>query len=563
MTRRCGKSTTLMDEEILQKAIVEQAEQDPQDQAGLIVKVEEIHFNEILKLRLEYRNILIIDHLWEFTSLAKLDLNHNVIEKIEGLDRLINLTWLNLSFNSIEKIEGLESLRKLEVLNLSNNRISVIENIDTLEKITHFFIANNLIEKLDKVLYLRKFKNLFTVNLFGNPVSKEDDYKFFIAAYFPNLVCLDYRLLDENTKNEASIKYHYVLEEMKREELPMQQADEAEQSQESKVKLHTDAFVEFLNGSYLFKSMFEDDPEAETLHCVPEVAHLLQTYPLLSSFLINAGVLIIKYNLWKLALEFLNPILTFEHQMVEQCMQLFEIGLAEHKRRETEVSSFFSGQDKAVMDYQQKASEILENFEQEQKKRIVELKQLSDPDLLEVKINHYNDEINQLCNSLMALEFQLVSQLEDIIKKLDINISDIVGNFSETVQGIYPFLVHTFAQCRDLEDSYNEKVQKIAVATLENVSKDKLDKDMPDDVKMLFTDKDTVMDALTTGHDNHLLKINGRETQLVTRVNAWKVALIKGIQDKELKRNRMRISDIHRYVDHLWEQLEELQYHHL
>uniref|UniRef100_A0A8C9ZJY5 Dynein regulatory complex subunit 3 n=1 Tax=Sander lucioperca TaxID=283035 RepID=A0A8C9ZJY5_SANLU len=468
MTRRGGKSTTLMDEEILKKAIVEQAEQEPQDQAGLIIKAEEIHFNEILKLRLEYRNILIIDHLWEFTSLAKLDLNHNLIEKIEGLDRLINLTWLNLTFNSIEKIEGLESLRKLEVLNLSNNRISVIENMDTLEKITHFFIANNLIEKLDKVLYLRKFKNLFTVNLFGNPVSKEDDYKFFIAAYFPNLVCLDYRLLDEKTKNEASIKYHYVLEEMKCEELLMQQADEAEQSQESEVKLHTDAFVEFLNGSYLFKSMFEDDPEAETLHCVPEVAYLLQTYPLLSLFLIN----------------------------------LFEIGLAERKRRETEVNSFFGGQNKAVMDYQQKASEILENFEQEQKK--------------------------------VSCEDQL-----------------------------RPVLLHTFVQCRDLEDNYNEKVRKIAVATLEDVAKDKLDKDMPDDVKMLFTDKDTVMDALTTGHDNHLLKINGRETQLVTRVNAWKVALIKGIQDKELKRNRMRISDIHRYVDHLWEQLEELQYHHL
>lgn len=42
-----------------------------------------------------FTDILIIDHLWEFTSLAKLDLNHNLIEKIEGLDRLINLTWLS------------------------------------------------------------------------------------------------------------------------------------------------------------------------------------------------------------------------------------------------------------------------------------------------------------------------------------------------------------------------------------------------------------------------------------------------------------------------------------
>lgn len=105
------------------------------------------------------------------------------------------------------------------------------------------------------------------------------------------------------------------------------------------------------------------------------------------------------------------------------------------------------------------------------------------------------------------------------------------------------------------------------------------------------------MDALTTGHDNHLMKINDRETLLVTRLNAWKAALIKGvwelqlhsdtttqflflhdwrtlffcvcfvlclygllqIQDKELKWNRIRISDIHRYVDHLKEQLAELQ----
>ncbi|XP_070780011.1 dynein regulatory complex subunit 3 [Enoplosus armatus] len=514
MNEYCGKSKPiLMDEDIMRKAVVEQ------DQPGCIAKAEEIHFNEILKLRLEFKNIQMIGHLWEFTSLTRLDMNNNLIEKIEGLDHLGNLTWLNLSFNSIEKIEGLESLQKLEMLNLSNNRISVIENMDALEKLTHFYIANNLIGQLDNVLYLRKFENMFTINLFGNPLSKENDYRFFIAAYFPKLVCLDYRLLDKKTKNEASIKYQYVLEEMRREELQMQQADEAEKSQEAEVKLHTDAFVESLNGSYLFKSMLKDDPEAETLRCVPGVAQLLQT---------------------------------FEYQMVELCMQLFEIGLAEHERRETEVNSLFRGQTKAVIHHQQKSSQILAHFEQQHKERIVESQQLSDPDLLKDKIHHCNDEINQLCNSLMALEFQLVSQLEDIVKRFDISISDMVSNFSETVQGI-------FAQCRDLEDDYHEKVRTIAVATLEKVAKDNLEEDMPDDAKMLFTDRDAVMDALAAGHDNHLLQINDRETQLVTRVNAWKVALIKGIQDEQLKGSRMRISDIHIYVGHMREQLEELQ----
>lgn len=53
--------------------------------------------------------------------------------------------------------------------------------------------------------------------------------------------------------------------------------------------------------------------------------------------------------------------------MVELCMQLFETGLAEHKRREAEVNSFFSGRTKAVTDHQQKASQILANFEQQHK----------------------------------------------------------------------------------------------------------------------------------------------------------------------------------------------------
>ncbi|XP_036944890.1 dynein regulatory complex subunit 3 isoform X2 [Acanthopagrus latus] len=456
----------LMDEEMVKEASVEQLSHD---QARRIAKAEGIHFTEILKLRLEYRSILRIDHLWEFTSLAKLELNNNLIGKIEGLDRLVNLTWLNLSFNSIEKIEGLGSLRKLELLNLTNNQISVIENMDALEKLTHFCFANNRLGELDN-------------------------------------------------KTEASIKYHYLLEEMRHKELQAQQAEEAEQSRKAEVKLHMDAFVEHLNGSYLLKSMFKDDPKAETLHCVPGVASLLQT---------------------------------FEQQMVELCVQLFEVGLAEHKRRETEVSAFFSGQTAAVTDCQQKASQILAKFEQQHKERIVELQQLSDPDQLRVKLNHCNDEIKQLCNSLMALEVQLASQLEDIIKRFDINISDIVDSFSETAQGI-------FAQCRDLEDNYHERMQEIALATLESVSKDGPEEDMTDDVKMLFTDRNTVMDAVAVGHDNHLLVINDRESQLITGVDAWKVALIKGIQDKELKRNRMCVSDIHRYVDHLREQLDEL-----
>uniref|UniRef100_UPI0037E89321 dynein regulatory complex subunit 3 n=1 Tax=Semicossyphus pulcher TaxID=241346 RepID=UPI0037E89321 len=495
---------TLIDENMLKEAVMK-LPQLPQDETARIMKEEGIHFDRILQLRLEYKDIPRIDYLWEFTSLVRLDINNNLIEKIEGLDHLLNLTWLNLSFNSLEKIEGLESLRKLEVLNLSNNRISVIENMDTLEKLTQFCIGNNLIGQLDDVLYLRRFKNLFSLNLSGNPASKEDDYKLFIAAYFPNLVFLDYKLLDKDTKKEAFIKYQYILEKMRLEELQTQQAQDAEQD--------THDLEGFLNGSYLSKSMLKDDPMAETLRCMPEMA---------------------------------------QHQMLALCTQIIEIGLAEHKRRETDVNSFVSVQTKAMKDFQQKVLHVMADFEPQHQERMVELQQLLDQKLLKDKISRGKEEIKGLCNSLMEMELHHVSQMEDIIKRLDNNLSDMVSNFSETVQEM-------FTQCRDLEDNYYENVQKVAVATLERVAEDDLEEDMPDDVKMLFTDRDAVMDALNIGHKNHLLMINDRETQLLTRVSAWKVALIEEIQDKELKWNRTRISDFRRYEGYLKEQLEELQ----
>ncbi|XP_047427844.1 dynein regulatory complex subunit 3 isoform X2 [Mugil cephalus] len=476
------------------------------------------HCSEVLELHMEYTKIHKIDHLWEYTSLTRLDLNNNLIEKIEGLDHLINLTWLNLSFNGIERIEGLEALRRLEVLNLSNNKISVIENVDTLENLTHFIFANNLLSQLENVLYIRKLKKLFTVILSGNPVSKADDYTFFIAAYFPDLMFLDYRYIDKNTRKEAMVKYPHILEKMRLEESQKQQTTETHQSKEAELQLHKDAFVEFLNGPDLFKSMFKDDPEAETLRCAPGMDALLQT---------------------------------FEQQMVEACVQLFETGLAEHEKRKTLVDSFFDGQRKTVEHYQRKASQTLAAFDQQHSERIAELQQLSDPDLFKAKLKHCNDEVNQLCQSLMELEFQLVTLLEENIKNLDGSISDMVGSFSETVQ-------ETFARCRDLEDVYYQNVKEVANETLQKVAKSELDEAMSSDVVMLFADKDAVMDALATGHDNHVVKINDRETQLVTCVSTWKGTLFKGIQDKETERNRMCISDMNTYMDRLKEQLEEM-----
>ena len=50
-----------------------------------------------------------------------------------------------------------------------------------------------------KVTYLSQFPNLRVLNLAGNPIAKEKEYKLYVLAHIKNLKYLDYRLVDSET----------------------------------------------------------------------------------------------------------------------------------------------------------------------------------------------------------------------------------------------------------------------------------------------------------------------------------------------------------------------------
>jgi hypothetical protein len=54
----------------------------------------------------------------------------------------------------------------------------------------------------------------------------------------------------------------------------------------------------------------------------------------------------------------------------------------------------------------------------------------------------------------------------------------------------------------------------------------------------LFVDKDTVINAVSASHDTHLLKIDNREDELMTRCNSWMSALMKSV-GRGMHGNRM------------------------
>uniref|UniRef100_A0A2D4L6N4 Uncharacterized protein n=1 Tax=Micrurus paraensis TaxID=1970185 RepID=A0A2D4L6N4_9SAUR len=114
------------------------------------------------------------------------------------------------------------------------------------------------------------------------------------------------------------------------------------------------------------------------------------------------------------------------------------------------------------------------------------------------------------------------------------------------------------AQCRDLENHHHEKLLETAINTLEKIVKSEYDEEMPDDVRMLFVDKDTIVNAVNASHDIHLLKIDNREDEIITKANNRVYNLIEKVHKDEIQRNRNRVLELHHYIDHIRSELDNL-----
>ena len=96
-----------------------------------------------------------------------------------------------------------------------------------------------------------------------------------------------------------------------------------------------EAFVEDLNTSLLFESMFDEDPEASKLEQLPGVEELLQTY---------------------------------RESFNEVCVKLFEFGLKDRVKRKEEIDSFFQALDDAIQQNLKESLQPIQEFESQKGK---------------------------------------------------------------------------------------------------------------------------------------------------------------------------------------------------
>eukprot|EP01084_Bolivina_argentea_P320519 556137_1 len=238
---------------------------------------EEIEFTKTYELSIAFRDIYKIDYLGGFENLRKLRLDNNLIETIENLDSLINLEWLDLSFNNISKIEGLDKLTKLKDLCLLNNFIETIENLEHNISLQILSLGNNCIKTTeDNILYLRQFKHLYALNLKGNPIYDNDDFRVSLFAYCPNLTFLDYNRI----KNEEIISAKRTkcdqLSEIEKKESEIAKQIEYTKNEENFNNLLLQANIDSVNT--FFDDMIRDDSEMIRLQNLPGFMEKINEY---------------------------------------------------------------------------------------------------------------------------------------------------------------------------------------------------------------------------------------------------------------------------------------------
>ncbi|CAH2005048.1 unnamed protein product [Acanthoscelides obtectus] len=522
-----SREPRVIDNVLIQKCIDYQY---PKGEVGRLMREEGIAMEEIQEIRIEYMNIIRIDHLWVMKGLTKLQLNNNYIEKIENIHMLVNLKELDLSFNRVSKIENLETLVNLEKLCLYDNLIEVIENMDTLKNLTILTIGKNLIRERENVLYLRKFKKLTSLNMAQNPCAEAADFRIYIAVFLPKVVYYEYKRLFETEREEGARKFETELRNLLRDEEEISAKIALIEKEKADAELHSVSFVEYLNTRHLFDSMFAEDVEGRALL---EIGEDVQ--------------------------EFYEE---FEQQFIDLCRQVFESGQKHYKIRQTEIEVYQKSVEVAIKENQNESIAHMDVFMQKKKVLFDQIKALNekaDNDLIDESdyfdktdeiSEKFNEIVHEVWKCLMKLELQLFEQLEEVNSNLERALTDMINTFTEESQAL-------FSQIRALEVIFSENLgdaggRYMTQAVITDY------RGMPPSLKNIISDREALTNAIGASHDLHLQVIDNREDTLNSRAKGWLTNFVETLNKDEITRNRQKILEINHFLDIQREELEEL-----
>ncbi|XP_073824605.1 tbCMF46 [Musca autumnalis] len=505
-------------------------------------RLEPIVYDRITSLRLDFKNILRIDHLWMLPNLTKLSLNCNKIETIEHLDMLVNLKELDLSFNYIERIENLDKLVNLEVLSLFSNLITKIENLDNLEKLIILSIGNNLINSTEGIERFRFLPNLKVLNLEGNPLAQESEFSLcdYVAAILPNLKYYEYVAIKEEQRESARARFYRELREIETNEEMELQARAQKLKEEEDAKRLSVSFVEHLNEHQLYESLWNGDEDGRVLMMVGEAAA-------------------------DLAEEYNNDIF-------ELTQEIYKLGLEKYEERQREIEQFELSIKQGHLEVQQMGHNILEDFllykdnlfeevtachkyletrlmrgEDEETEEVIKYK-----DKLDRLTMQFDDTVNNVWQQLMSQELHLHEATEETTINFQRKMQEMIAKFVEQAQTY-------FGQLRDVAVHFSENLSEIVSRFIATKLAMQDLNGVPEPLRICIEDREAIGNLIAGMKDTHTQRIDEREDRLMQRSKEFVDNMISKLNKDELERNRAKILEINTFLDLVTENLQNLQ----
>lgn len=438
-----------------------------------------VEFPEIRTLALSYEKLFKIDHLVTLTNLVSLKLDNNDISTIEGLSHLTNLTWLDLSFNHISQISGLECLTKLVDLSLYNNHIPTLENLEHLEHLEVLSVGKNDLKTTDGLLVLRQLASLKVLNLEGNPVCRDPEYRSFVLAHLDRLKYLDYMGLDVAEVTQAREQYQDELEEFREKQLVDVASAKREQEMQQRVTLLREANVYVIEN--LFHDMFREDSEMGKIAILPGLSNLREDY----------------------------------HEKVRACTDVVITSLlANHDNMCRHVRDHESRVSRHQTRAQKKSIDTSERYRKFSKRVFQRMKNTLEPDVLtndDTNIPELLDEARVQCeklhDQLLNVEMDLVDTCQQSQNELEKDLMVIESTFREGS-------TEHFRQVEDLENGFYEAVSQLSVNLMERnaTSEDGEEDDFfTEECRALLSDRDALTNAVSGSHDIHIGKLLAQE----------------------------------------------------
>jgi len=426
----------------------------------------------------------------------------------------VNLEWLDLSFNNIRAVTGLDSLTKLKDLSLYNNSIDSINGLDSCTALHCLSVGNNSISSLENLMYLRKFKNLRMLNLEGNPVCHDPEYRMFVLAHIRNLKYLDYAMVIESDVIAAKEQYQDELLEIEETESIEDAAAEREAQRQQQSSLLDRANLRAVET--LFTNMFKEDTEIAKLKSFPGMSELQEDY---------------RANFNALSEQFKVQ------------------GLERLEAREAECKLFQEALDSMRQESQAESISIIEGYNRRKKRVMIALK---DKEVVETSdFDQLRKETGSMGELLLDLEVQQVEKTEDLINELENVLTEMKAATLDAQQ-------NWFRGVEAMEDAFFNGMRQLVHDLLEKFQNELLGDDVSDEVKSILLDRDMCMNAVAGSHDIHIGKLLEEEEAMRSKETAKFVFLVEGQREEEYNRNRARGMEIENLLNSNYEEMDEM-----